>query len=368
METHEAIKQKKYFWKGAFLIIVIVLLAIAPGFPYLQNRMDLLRYPRHYQDEVEAAAGYFGMEPNFIYAIIKAESGFSETAVSSAGAVGLMQILPDTFLFDIRQHIGLANESSSALFDAKTNIMAGTYYISHWYGYFLDVYRIADPAVEALAAYNAGIGHVWEWLEEDSLSDWDGLFIETIPFEETKQYVEKVLRYKEKYDELYGIGIGKNDMISETVVYRYARTYGEEFRIDPRLVLAVIHAESSFNPRELSPSGAMGLMQITKSTYVDIKGDLHLQEEYEDLFDPEFNVKCGAYYLHWVDERIDGIAQIAASYNMGVSTVQEWLSNPLYSHDGKQLIIENIPIDTTRRYVQNVLKYYEEYCIRYPME
>ena len=93
-----------------------------------------------------------------------------------------------------------------------------------------------------------------------------------------------------------------------------------------------------------------------------------MEEDYEDLFDPEFNVKCGTYYLHWVDERMDGMVQIAAAYNMGLTTVNEWLADPRYSEDGKTLILENIPNDSTRRYITNILNYYEEYCARYPYE
>ncbi len=367
MAKHGTEKQSKhYFFKGALLILVIALLAFAPGIGYAAERMEVLFYPRHYREEVESAAARFGMEPNLIYAIIKAESGFSETAVSSAGAIGLMQIIPDTFLFDIRDHIGLPDERSDALFEAESNILAGTYYFAHWYDYFYDVYEISDPTVEALAAYNAGIGRVWEWLEDDALSDWNGLFAEKIPFEETKKYVSRILSYKEKYDELYGKAVQENGYISENLAYRWAKLYGKKYSIDPRFVMSIIRAESTFNPNDLSPSGAAGLMQITKGTFADIKADLMLERNYEDLFDPEFNIQCGAYYLHWVDERMEGYAQIAAAYNVGTTAVNGWLADPAYSNDGESLIIENIPIDTTRRYVGYVLNYYEEYLAEYP--
>ncbi len=367
MAKHGTEKQSRhYFWKGALLIIVIAFLAFAPAIRYVADDIEMWMYPRHYQEEVEAAAARFGMEPNLIYAMIKAESGFSEVAVSSAGAIGLMQIIPDTFLFDIRDHIGLSDQKSEALFEAESNILAGTYYISHWYDYFYDVYEIDDPTVEALAAYNAGVSRVWEWLENDELSDWRGLFAEKIPFAETRDYVARVLKYKEKYDALYGKAVQSNGYISENLAYRWAKLYGKEYRIDPRFVMAIIRAESTFNPNDLSASGAAGLMQITKGTFIDIKSDLELEQEYEALFDPELNVRCGAYYLHWVDGYIDGYAQIAAAYNVGVATVQGWLDDPLYSSDGQTLIVENIPIDTTRRYVGYVLTYYEAYCEQYP--
>ncbi len=354
--------------KTLLLIALSILIVAGVLLAFLAGSFDEIRYPRTYGKEVDAAATRLGVEPNMIFAIIKAESDFTETAVSSDAAIGLMQILPDTFLFDIRQHIGLEDAPSSVLFHAKENILAGTYYFSHWYNYFRDVYLIKDPTVEALAAYNAGISNVWKWLEDDALHDWDGLFVDKIPFAETREYVKKVLEYKEKYDELYGVGLLSNGKVPEAVAYQWAVTYGEKYRIDPRLVMAVVRAESSFDPKDLSPSGAKGLMQITKGTFADIKADLGLTKTYDDLFDPEFNIQCGTYYLHWIDERIDGMAEIVASYNVGLTQVEAWLADPKYSADGKTLIIENLPNDSARRYIGYVLSYYEEYTALFPME
>ncbi len=350
----------------ALSIILVTVLAAAAIIFCSREKIEKLWYPREYQAEVEAAAKAYGIEPNWIYAIIKAESDFTKSAVSVDGAIGLMQVMPNTFLEDIREQIGMPEAQTEVLFTAKDNIMAGTYYFAHWYDHFVNVYEMKDPVVEALAAYNAGIGNVWAWMDDDSLSDWRGLFIEKIPFAETKEYVKNVLAYKEKYDAFYGKAALSTGYVSESLAYRWACRYGKEFQIDPRFVMAVMRAESSFNPNDLSKSGAVGLMQIIKGTYVDIKADLNLEEEYEDLYDPQFNVRCGTYYLHWIDERIDGMAQIVASYNVGLATVESWLADPNYSADGKTLIMENIPNDVTKRYVGYVLAYYEEYCARYP--
>ncbi len=358
--------KKKHKKQGILIAVAVLLIAmlltLAAGGTTAARK---LVYPQKYSEIVDDASVRFGVEPSLIYAIIKAESSFSETAVSSQAAVGLMQILPDTFLFDIREHIGLPSASSSRLFEAEVNILAGTYYYQHLYEYFRDVYGIKDPVTEALAAYNAGIGNVQKWLEDDTLSDWKGLFADQIPFEETKSYVARVLEYKAQYDELYGVGVLSNGRLSEALAYRYAMRYGEEFKIDSCLVMAVIRAESTFDPNDTSPSGAIGLMQVTKGTYADIKADLSLAEEFHDLYDPAFNIKCGTYYLHWVDERIDGVAEIVAAYNAGLTAVQQWLADPAYSADGKTLIVENIPIESTRKYVQNILQYYDEYTLRF---
>ena len=362
-ETEKLSSRK--FLLGGIIILLIVAIAFSAGAVYAFDRIEKLFYPKPYQNEVDEAAKQFGIEPNLIYAIIKAESDFTETAVSSSGAIGLMQMLPDTFIFDVRDHIGLGDAGSSVLFRARENILAGTYYFAYWYDYFYDVYGIKDPTVEALAAYNAGISNVWKWLDDEALHDWQGLYPDKIPFEETRDYVDRILKYKAKYDELYGKGMLSTGYIGEDLAYRWALIYGEWYNIDPRFVMAIIRAESSFNPNDLSKSGAAGLMQITESTYADIKNDLALEKEYKDLFDPEFNIQCGTYYLHWVDERMDGYEQIAAAYTSGLTAVKSWLEDPNYAVNG-ELIVENIPIDTTRRYIGYVMTYYEEYCARYP--
>jgi soluble lytic murein transglycosylase-like protein len=84
------------------------------------------------------------------------------------------------------------------------------------------------------------------------------------------------------------------------------------------------------------------------------------------LYDAEFNIKCGTYYLHWIDERMNGMEQIVASYNAGLDVVQSWLADARYSADGEILLIDNIPIEQTRNYVKNVMAYYHDYCERYP--
>ena len=104
------------FLQGGLIILLIIAMAFSAGSLYAIERIEMLFYPRHYQNEVDDAALQFGIEPNLIYAIIKAESDFTETAVSSAGAIGLMQVLPDTFILDVRDHIGLGDSGSSVLF------------------------------------------------------------------------------------------------------------------------------------------------------------------------------------------------------------------------------------------------------------
>ena len=357
-------KKRHSFWRTAEIVLILLLIAVLlfiAGSESIRELMDSLLYPRLYREYVEEYAARYRVEKNMVYAIIKAESGFCQTAVSTSGAVGLMQILPDTYLSDIRENIGLEGEPASVLFEAEENIHAGTYYFARWYDYF-------GTTVEALAAYNAGFGNVQKWLADESLSTTSGLIVEKIPFEETRSYIGRVLEYKEKYDALYGKEeLPEKETISEALCYEWAVKYGETYQIDPRFVMAIVKAESSFIPSSVSVSGAVGMMQIMRPTYeTDIKANLGLEEEFEDLFDAEFNVKCGTYYLHWLNERLDGYEQLAAAYNGGIGNVREWLADPAYSADGKTLIIENIPLDQTKRYVRKVMTFYEEYLARYP--
>ena len=85
-------------WQTALLILLITALAFSATLTHLGDRLDSIRYPRKFREQVEVAATKYGIEPNLLYAIIKAESNFCETAVSSVGAIGLMQILRSAHL------------------------------------------------------------------------------------------------------------------------------------------------------------------------------------------------------------------------------------------------------------------------------
>ena len=324
----------------------------------VKKSADQSFYPREYSEFVEQYADLYGVEPNLVYAIIKAESKFKPKAVSSVGAMGLMQIMPETFKADICHKIGLSDDEEQ-LWDPETNIKAGVWYFARWYVYY-------GTAEEALAAYNAGVGNVNEWIENGYTDEKGFLDVEQIPFEETKNYVKEILLYKERYDELYGSVAESGEKIHENICHEWAVRYGAEYGIDSRLIMAVIHAESTFDPTSLSSSGAKGLMQILRSTYEDdIKVHLKLEEDFEDLENGKFNVMCGTYYLYWLSRYLTGTEQILAAYNGGIGNVRRWLQNENYSHDGKTLIMENIPNEVVRTYVERVTRYYGEYCDRY---
>lgn len=154
----------------------------------------IYKRPEKYVESVEKYASEFGVPEYIVYAVIKTESGFDASAKSSAGAIGLMQLMPDTFewLTDSKLCEFL---DAGMLYDPDTNIKYGVYYLSLLFG----IYKNWDTA---LAAYNAGPGNVDEWLLDPTYSS-NGVTLNDIPFKETRNYVKKVNRACEKYKELY---------------------------------------------------------------------------------------------------------------------------------------------------------------------
>jgi len=124
--------------------------------------------------------------------------------------------------------------------------------------------------------------------------------------------------------------------------------------IAPELILAVIHAESRFNPNAVSHAGASGLMQIMESTAYWLAPQMGLEDfHYEtDIFDPAINIRMGTFYLK---THIDGFGDIdvaLAAYNAGQGNVTRWLSNPELSRNGKTL--DHIPFPETENYISRV--------------
>lgn len=348
---------KKLLQLSVVLALVVgALFSTASG--YAKPLIDVHVYPREYRAHAEQYANLYGMEPNMVYAIMKAESGFRPHVVSYLGAVGLMQILPSTYEKEISKRIGREGKPEE-LYDPETNVQAGVWYFARWYAYY-------GTSAEALAAYHAGVGNVNQWIAAGYVDEYGVLDTEQIPLQGTKNYVNTVLYYKEQYDRLYGSIAESGKRIPENVCHEWALLYGREYGIDSRLILAVIRAESTFQPTCLSSVGAKGLMQIMRSTYESgIQKPLGLKEEYEDLENGKFNIMCGTYYLHWLSRYLEGDEQILAAYNGGIGNVQRWLKNPSCSSDGKALIVEKIPNGDVRDYVVRVMNYYKEYCARY---
>ncbi|MDD2956420.1 MAG: lytic transglycosylase domain-containing protein [Oscillospiraceae bacterium] len=137
---------------------------------------------------------------------------------------------------------------------------------------------------------------------------------------------------------------------------RYAQTverYSEEFGVDRSLIYAVIRTESGFRPQVESSVGARGLMQITRETFEWLSARMGDGEEagYDDLFDPEVNIRYGAFLLSALTEEFGSVENALCAYHAGWGKAKEWLSSPDYS-DGES--IHTIPYGDTRRYVEKV--------------
>ena len=151
-------------------------------------------YPLDYSEYIDVSSREFGVPKKIVYAVIKTESDFESNAVSSKGAVGLMQMMPSTFE-EITAKLG-DNYEKGMMYDPETNIRYGVYYLSYLYRHF-------DDWDAVFAAYNAGMGTVSEWLEDPAKVNADGKLV-NIPYPETQKYVKKVNGAINKYVDLYG--------------------------------------------------------------------------------------------------------------------------------------------------------------------
>ncbi|MCW8194074.1 transglycosylase SLT domain-containing protein [Proteobacteria bacterium 005FR1] len=156
-----------------------------------------LRFPLAYLEEMNSASASTNVEPTFLYAIARQESAFAADARSPAGAMGLMQLLPSTAK-RTAQKIGM-KYSYWDLINPSQNIQLGSRYLDQ----LLEQFN--GNRVLAAAAYNAGPYRVKKWLAEtDKQLPYD-IWIETIPFWETRGYVQNVLAYSV----IYGYRMGK---------------------------------------------------------------------------------------------------------------------------------------------------------------
>lgn len=175
------------------LALVIVALALV-AFLALKGPTWWQRvyHPLRYEGIIAAEADECDVDPYLVAALINAESGFDPTEISSAGAMGLMQLMPAT-AFDLTEAAGIEGDiEEDDLLDAEINITLGVHHLA-------DLLERYGDTRTALAAYNAGGGNVDEWLEESGETSVGA----NLPFPETEAYVERVLSEVQKYEELY---------------------------------------------------------------------------------------------------------------------------------------------------------------------
>lgn len=154
-----------------------------------------LAFPEGYKELVEGAANEFQIDPLLVYAVMMQESEFNEKAVSGSGAVGLLQIMPGTGE-EIARKLSYPLFKEDKLFLPEININFGTWYLKTM------ITRFKGNLPLAVAAYNAGPTAVDEWLKKWGRLDTDE-FVENIPYQETRKYVERVIGYYEVYKTIY---------------------------------------------------------------------------------------------------------------------------------------------------------------------
>lgn len=156
-------------------------------------------YPLKFKQTVFELSDKYGLDRALIFSIIKVESGFDDQATSSAGAIGLMQITPDTARYIAK----LQGIEEYDLTTPNTNIDFGCFYVKYLIVKFEDLNT-------ALVAYNAGEGNVALWLNNPKYSS-DKKTLKYIPFKESREYVEKINKTFIKYNKLYGNILDKSE-------------------------------------------------------------------------------------------------------------------------------------------------------------
>lgn len=184
-------KKKTKILIAVLLIILIMLFGILK----IQNFILKKIYKTNYSEYVYKYSQENDIDPLLTFAIIKAESNFNRNIKSKSGAIGLMQLMESTAIEQAEE----VNEEiivTESLYNPEINIKIGTKYYSKL------IKKYNNNMLLALAAYNAGIGNVDNWIKQGIIKE-DGSDIENIPFKETNNYIRKIVRDYKIYQNLY---------------------------------------------------------------------------------------------------------------------------------------------------------------------
>ncbi|WP_018982933.1 transglycosylase SLT domain-containing protein [Salinimonas chungwhensis] len=175
------------------------------------------RFPLAYANEFTSVGETYNVQPAFAMAIARRESSFRADAVSPAGAAGLMQLMPGTARYlaqrnaDNRRQTSTPTLNRSALFEPANNLQYGVQYLR----YLGD--KLGDNPVLISASYNAGWRKVLEWLPEDVSMETD-IWIENIPYKETRHYVKAVMAYRYIYEYQLGAPSALFQQLAESAI------------------------------------------------------------------------------------------------------------------------------------------------------
>jgi soluble lytic murein transglycosylase len=180
--------------KASFLT-ALVLVCIA-YFAVMQIPVVIkMIYPLYFKETIIKYSEEYKLPPPMVAAVIKTESGFDVFAESSKSARGLMQITPSTGKW-IAEKVQMKSYNDDMLYDPEVNIKFGCWYIRYLYASYNNDMNLT------FAAYNGGRGNVDKWLQNEKLSK-DGKNLDQIPFEETKNFVNRVNNNYKIYKKLY---------------------------------------------------------------------------------------------------------------------------------------------------------------------
>ena len=187
--------------KTGIIIVICLIVAVCIAFgAYLiiekiNYEKDLEDHPVYYKELIKKYADEFDLDPYLVISIIRCESSFDQYALSEKGAIGLMQVMPDTGTW-IAHKLGLdSTYQQDQLYDPETNIRFGCWYLSFLNGRFSG-YRDA-----MICAFNAGHGNVRNWLDDPRYAV-NGV-LTSIPFPQTERYLDRVTTAFDHYCDLY---------------------------------------------------------------------------------------------------------------------------------------------------------------------
>lgn len=177
------------------IAVVLIIFIMLFGILKIQNFILKKIYKTNYSEYVYKYSQENEIDPLLTFAIIKAESNFNRNIKSKSGAIGLMQLMESTAIEQAEE----VNEEiivTESLYNPEINIKIGTKYYSKL------IKKYNNNMLLALAAYNAGIGNVDNWIKQGIIKE-DGSDIENIPFKETNNYIRKIVRDYKIYQNLY---------------------------------------------------------------------------------------------------------------------------------------------------------------------
>ncbi len=181
-------------WFAAFMAVIG--LAASYGLSQEPDWYVRARYPLHFEQIVRVHADNYDLDPALVAGVIYAESKFDPATRSSAGAVGLMQLLPETAQ-GIADRTGGAHYTEADLADPDINVRYGCWYLRHLRAKYRDS---GDATRLALAAYNAGQANVDKWIKATPKGQQVA-----IPFPETRAYIDRVMHLRDLYRRAYNL-------------------------------------------------------------------------------------------------------------------------------------------------------------------